>query len=71
MAISVYGIDFLGRDVIRGYGSLLVPLTPGIHKIQVDMFTPKAGSTLNDFLTWITGNPPEVSYIFFIIFTTI
>ena len=25
MSISIYGVDSLGRDVVRGYGSLLIP----------------------------------------------
>ena len=60
IAISVYGIDFLGRDVIRGYGSALVPLSAGLHEIEIDMFTPLATSYLNDFMSWMMGNPPEV-----------
>jgi B9 domain-containing protein 1 len=59
IAISVYGMDFFGRDIIRGYGSLLVPLKPGVHKINVDMFKPIANSSLNSVLGWLTGNPPE------------
>jgi B9 domain-containing protein 1 len=60
VAVSVYGIDYLGRDVIRGYGSLLIPLQPGTHALQIEMFVPVANSTLNDFFSWILGNPPEV-----------
>lgn len=61
IAISVYGIDFLGRDVIRGYGSALIPLSSGQHQIEIDMFNPLATSYLNDFVSWLMGNPPEVS----------
>jgi B9 domain-containing protein 1 len=61
IAISVYGIDFLGRDVIRGYGSALIPLSSGQHQIEIDMFNPLATSYLNDFASWLMGNPPEVS----------
>lgn len=59
IALSVYGIDFLGRDVVRGYGSLLVPLTSGQHIIDVDMFVPVAASMFNQFFSWLVGNPPE------------
>jgi B9 domain-containing protein 1 len=61
IAISVYGIDFLGRDVIRGYGSALVPLSSGQHQLEIDMFNPMATSYLNEFMSWAMGNPPEVS----------
>lgn len=29
MVVSVYGMDAFGRDVIRGYGSIRLPRTPG------------------------------------------
>lgn len=59
IALSAYGLDFLGRDVVRGYGSALVPITPGRHVIDIEMYTPLATSAMNQFLSWIIGNPPE------------
>jgi B9 domain-containing protein 1 len=59
IAISVYGLDFLGRDVVRGYGSVLVPLTPGQHILEVDSYTPVATSAFNQAFAWLMGNPPE------------
>jgi B9 domain-containing protein 1 len=59
VAISVYGMDYLGRDVVRGYGSALVPLTPGQHIIEVDTYTPMATSFFNQAISWLMGNPPE------------
>ena len=35
--LSVYGFDFLGRDVIRGYGSLLLPTVPGTLLYLIDI----------------------------------
>lgn len=61
IALSVYGIDYFGRDVIRGYGSALVPISAGQHQIEIDMFVPLATSFINDLISWIMGNPPEVS----------
>ena len=61
IALSVYGIDFLGRDVIRGYGSVLIPLSAGQHQLEVEMYAPLATSALNQFASMIMGNPPEVS----------
>tara|TARA_B110000090_G_C13346266_1_gene433089 strand:- start:591 stop:908 length:318 start_codon:yes stop_codon:yes gene_type:complete len=52
-------MDYLGRDVVRGYGSALVPLTPGQHIIDVDMYTPMATSYFNQAISWLMGNPPE------------
>lgn len=59
LAISVYGIDFLGRDVVRGYGSALIPVSSGQHSIKVDMFTPLSTNPINHFVSLMMGNPPE------------
>jgi B9 domain-containing protein 1 len=59
IAVSVYGLDFLGRDVVRGYGSILVPLTPGQHILEVQTYAPLATSAFNQAVAWLLGNPPE------------
>ena len=48
--LQVYGLDFLGRDVVYGYGSALLPLSSGQHVIDVDMYTPMASSMLNQVI---------------------
>jgi B9 domain-containing protein 1 len=60
-ADSVNGIDFLGRDVVLGYGSALIPLSVGHHIIDMDIYAPLAVSSFNQFMSWLMGNPPEVS----------
>lgn len=35
LVIAVYGLDMFGRDVVRGYGSVLFPVIPGHHKLEV------------------------------------
>lgn len=62
IALSVYGIDYFGRDVVRGYGSTVIPLQPGVHNIEIDMFKPVSSSTINEFTSWLLGNPPEVRF---------
>jgi B9 domain-containing protein 1 len=66
IAVSVYGIDYFGRDIVFGYGSALIPLIAGSHHLQIEMFTPIANSQFNEFMSWIMGNPPEV--IFFLVY---
>ena len=61
LAISLYGIDFLGRDVARGYASVMIPLTSGDHTLEVTTYVPLASSMFNEWASWIMGNPPEVS----------
>jgi len=51
--------DFLGRDIICGYGVTNVPTQPGSHNRYVHVFTPISSSILADFLGVITGKPAE------------
>lgn len=59
IAISIYGVDFLGRDVVKGYSSALVPLSPGQHIVTSPCYTPLSSSIFNQWSTWVFGNPPE------------
>jgi B9 domain-containing protein 1 len=59
IAISVYGVDGMGRDVVRGYGSVLVPATPGQHVRYVHMYAPISSSLLQRFMAWVSGTHPE------------
>ena len=51
--------DFLGRDVICGYGVTNVPTQPGSHSRYVHVFTPVSSSYLSDFLGMLAGKPAE------------
>eukprot|EP00602_Paraphysomonas_sp_CaronLab_P010490 CAMPEP_0185026190 /NCGR_PEP_ID=MMETSP1103-20130426/10144_1 /TAXON_ID=36769 /ORGANISM="Paraphysomonas bandaiensis, Strain Caron Lab Isolate" /LENGTH=193 /DNA_ID=CAMNT_0027559685 /DNA_START=78 /DNA_END=659 /DNA_ORIENTATION=+ len=59
VAVSVAGVDFLGRDVIRGYGSALIPVTPGSHIVDITVYTPQSSSLITQWASWFSGNPPE------------
>ncbi|KAL3791445.1 hypothetical protein HJC23_011501 [Cyclotella cryptica] len=59
MALSIYGFDFLGRDVIRGYTSLLLPINPGRHVKHLKTFRPVSGGKCQQFLNWLMGTNPE------------
>ena len=61
LALSVYGVDGMGCDVVRGYGSLLLPTSPGTHIKHVHMYRPINSSILQRFMAWVTGTHPEVS----------
>lgn len=56
---SVYGLNAYGSDVIRGYGAIHIPATPGTHCLTVALFTPEASSLLGRFRAVISGNKPE------------
>jgi B9 domain-containing protein 1 len=59
LCLSVYGIDFLGRDVVRGYASILLPINPGRYTKLVKTFRPESGTAMQQFISWLTGTNPE------------
>uniref|UniRef100_A0A8V5HB00 B9 domain-containing protein 1 n=1 Tax=Melopsittacus undulatus TaxID=13146 RepID=A0A8V5HB00_MELUD len=59
IVISVYGPDFFGHDVVRGYGAVHVPFVPGRHTRTIPMFVPESTSRLQQFTSWFTGRRPE------------
>ncbi|XP_062444525.1 B9 domain-containing protein 1 [Rhea pennata] len=59
IVVSVYGPDFFGNDVVRGYGAVHVPIVPGRHIRTIPMFVPESSSRLQQFTSWFTGRRPE------------
>ncbi|XP_042294501.1 B9 domain-containing protein 1 isoform X2 [Sceloporus undulatus] len=49
IVVSVYGPDLFGNDVVRGYGAVHIPFTPGRHKRTIPMFVPESTSKLQKF----------------------
>ncbi|XP_057571342.1 B9 domain-containing protein 1 isoform X5 [Hippopotamus amphibius kiboko] len=59
IVLSVYGPDVFGNDVVRGYGAVHVPFSPGRHKKIIPMFVPESTSKLQTFTSWFMGRRPE------------
>ena len=59
LVVSVYGLDFMGRDVVRGYASILLPAKPGHHTLYMKTYRPVSGSKFVQALNWIMGTMPE------------
>ncbi|KXS18589.1 B9-domain-containing protein [Gonapodya prolifera JEL478] len=59
LVVSVYGLDGFGRDVVRGYGSLRLPLHSGRFVKYIPLFVPLATSPFNYLLSWFAGRLPE------------
>ncbi|KAL7458757.1 hypothetical protein ACHAWC_010462 [Mediolabrus comicus] len=57
VCLSVYCIDFLGRDVLRGYASILLPINPGVHTKYAKMYRPVngTGTSWQQFIAKLTG----------------
>lgn len=49
----------MGRDVIKGYGCMRIPLTTGRHTKYIPTVHPVATSPFNEFLSWVVGRRPE------------
>lgn len=66
IVISVYNMDFMGRDVVRGYACVLVPPFSGRYIRYVRMFVPMSTSRMQALLAWLSGNRPEFYHAKFI-----
>lgn len=59
MILQFTSRDFLGRDVICGYGVIHVPTQPGTHTRYVNVFKPVSSSILSDLVGFLSGKPAE------------
>ena len=59
LALSIYGFDFLGRDVLCGHASLLLPINPGRHIKYLRTFRPVSGGKCEQLINWFMGTNPE------------
>ena len=56
---TVYGTDLCNRRVVRGYGSISCPTTPGTYVREIRLFRPVSSSMWAQFMGWLTGNPAQ------------
>jgi B9 domain-containing protein 1 len=61
LILSVYSIDALGRDVIRGYGCVHLPIAAGVSVRKVPLYKPLSASLMQQFMAWVSGRPAEFS----------
>ena len=59
MVLTFYRRNFLGSDVICGYGVTHIPTQPGSHTRYVHVFCPMASSTLASLLGLFRGQPAQ------------
>lgn len=59
LTIWITGMDFFGRNVIYGYGSLIVPLNNNQNDLyNIELYSPIGSSFFNDWINYISGNYP-------------
>eukprot|EP00117_Sycon_ciliatum_P030507 scpid71653/ scgid3011/ B9 domain-containing protein 1 len=46
LVVAIYGLDLFGRDVVRGYGCVHLPMTPGRHWLKLPVFVPQPSSRI-------------------------
>lgn len=56
---QVNGFDVFGRTIVVGYGSMLVPPSPGRYRRVIRLFRPVSSTVLQSFIAWLTANQPE------------
>jgi len=60
LVVTCIGPDFLGREVVKGYGNTYVPIQPGSHTKTLYLYKPKSSSYLVQFVGWLRGKTPEL-----------
>ena len=61
--VSVYGLDSLGNDIVRGYGAVHVPVTSAMNSpyvtLKIPVFVPESASFVQKLAGWLMGRRPE------------
>jgi len=55
IVLTLTSRDFMGNDIICGYGVMHVPTQPGTHTRYAQIFKPKSSSKLTDLIGFIMG----------------
>ncbi len=59
----VKGYDFLGRPVVKAYGSTHLPLQGGQHTLSVGLYRPVAFTWWERWTDWLRGSSKEFNRI--------
>jgi len=58
--VRLSGPDFMGRSVLKGYGSIHVPTTAGYHERTIRVYKPLPQSWFTGMLGYLLGNTAEL-----------
>ncbi|KAL0211732.1 hypothetical protein RCL1_005358 [Eukaryota sp. TZLM3-RCL] len=61
LVVILYSKDWFDRDVVVGYGTILVPLKSGTSTIRCHLFKPMSSSALQAVSSWFFGSLPQFS----------
>ncbi|XP_002730939.2 B9 domain-containing protein 1-like [Saccoglossus kowalevskii] len=59
LVINIHGQDVFGTAVVRGYGAVHLPISPGRHVRHMPMFVPESSSHFQKFTSWAMSRRPE------------
>eukprot|EP00483_Globobulimina_turgida_P000083 UN00083 len=57
--ISVYSLNSWTSDDIVGYASIRIPIFPGRHVVEADLFRPVSSNWFSELVARLKGNKPE------------
>jgi B9 domain-containing protein 1 len=58
LIISVFTVDWKGREILYGYGFGVIPSQPGRHSRQVPLYAPESTSWWGSLSGWLLGKRP-------------
>ena len=59
MILTLTCRDFMGRDLVCGYGVIHLPTQEGTHSRYLQIFKPKSSSTLIELIGFLNGKTAE------------
>ncbi|XP_070579758.1 B9 domain-containing protein 1-like [Ptychodera flava] len=59
VVVNVHGQDVYGTAVVRGYGAVHVPISPGRHVRIIPLYVPESSSHFQKFTSWLMSRRPE------------
>ncbi len=59
IVLRVFEMNSYGKEQVRGYGAVHVPLVPGSHTAKVAMFVPESSSLIQRFTGYLMGSKPH------------
>ncbi|EAY16896.1 B9 protein [Trichomonas vaginalis G3] len=59
LIVAVYGENTFGNETVIGYGAAYVPMQPGVHDVNIPLFTRVPSTFTQKFASWFTGSMPE------------
>ncbi|KAL0233808.1 hypothetical protein PCE1_002314 [Barthelona sp. PCE] len=57
--LTMYGLDFLGRQIPKGFGAIHIPLQSGTFTKTIELYRPISSSFITSIRSFFSGRPVE------------